>query len=412
MIAERVTASQKAAFVWALAYLCNPFLLNAAAWDFHPVSIAVPFLSLGLLAVERKQALLLACACVMLLACKEHMGLAVAGLGLLYGVHNHSWGRGLSFFMIGITAFILIITVIMPSYSVTDEHIMFSADFGQLGRYSWLGESPTKIINKIASEPIFVIKTIAAMGGIQYLFLLLTPFLFLPLAGVLWILPAASDLLANLLSANQMPRNIYSYHSVTLIPVLTVAAIYGSQRLGTVLENINATKLSLFVLITSIILGYGFAPLPMYGSANYWRVDHLVKAHDPEVSNIQTLIGDGSVSAQVNVASHFSQRAVIYQYPQKVGETDFVILRLESPTQRLLPHDKTAVSTLAYHLMMSPFDYLNSVRDLLLDSDYSILLWQNPWLVLQRGEGDDASVAQVLDKIETLRRQWSSSTSQ
>ncbi|MBW2740376.1 MAG: DUF2079 domain-containing protein, partial [Deltaproteobacteria bacterium] len=35
LLASRVSLSEKAGLLWAVAYLLNPFLLNAAAWDFH-----------------------------------------------------------------------------------------------------------------------------------------------------------------------------------------------------------------------------------------------------------------------------------------------------------------------------------------------------------------------------------------
>ena len=102
---------------------------------------------------------------------------------------------------------------------------------------------------------------------------------------------------------------------------------------------------------------------------------------------------------------------MIYFYPQKVGETDFIILQLKSPTQKLLPYQKGAISWLANHIMMDTPDYLDSVRDLLIDEQYGIVLWKDPWLVLQRGKVNDANDAQVLDKIELLRVQWLGSTS-
>ena len=344
---------------------------------------------------------------IVLLACKEHMGLAVAGLGLLYGVRNRAWPMGLGLFLAGIAAFVMIVAVVMPSYSLTGQHPMFGENVGQLSRYAWLGGNPAEVVKKIAFEPIFITQAIVTMGGLEYLFLLLMPFLFLPLGGISWLLPAAADMLVNLLSANTMPRSIFSYHSVTLIPIVAVAAIHGSCRLARTIRSIKSVNLSYIVLLISLILGYGSAPLPLPGSKNFWMADHLVTAHDPQVSNIQKLISDGSVSAQANVGAHFSQRAVVHHYPQKVGNTDFVILRLESPTQRLLPNDKATIPTLAHHLMMNTNEYLDSVRDLLLNSHYSILLWQDPWLVLQRGEVNDANVTQVLDKIEFLRGEWS-----
>jgi len=412
LIAERVTASGKIALLWSLAYLCNPFVLNTAAWDFHPVSLAVPFIALGLLAVVRKQALLLLFASIMLLACKEHMGLMVAGLGLLFGIYNRAWPMGLGLFLAGMAVFGLIVAVVMPSYSITGQHPMFGENVGQLSRYAWLGGSPEEVIRTIAFEPIHVSKVIVAMGGLKYLFLLLIPFLFLPLGGISWLLPAAADMLANLLSANPMPRSIFSYHSATLIPIMAVAAIQGSHRLTHALKSIKPVFLSYTALLVSLILAYGLAPLPLPGSENFWKASHLVAAHDPQVSKIRSLIGNGSVSAQANIGAHFSQRKVIYSFSQKVGNTDFVILRLESPTHRLLPYDRTKLGTLSHHLMMEPFVYLDSIRDLLLDSRYSILLWQDPWLVLQRGNGNDSSVMEVLDKIEFLRREWSEPTSQ
>jgi hypothetical protein len=135
--------------------------------------------------------------------------------------------------------------------------------------------------------------------------------------------------------------------------------------------------------------------------------EHLVATYDPQASNIGILIGDGSVSAQANVGAHFSQRTTIYHYPEKVGETDFVILRLESPTRRLLPNDKSTIPTLAHHLMMNTTEYLDSARDLLLGSHYGVVLWHDPWLVMRRDVDNDANVAEVLDKIELLRTEWS-----
>jgi uncharacterized membrane protein len=54
LIGKQVCQSEKAGFLWALCYLVNPFLLNSAAWDFHPMSLAVPFIASALLAIERK----------------------------------------------------------------------------------------------------------------------------------------------------------------------------------------------------------------------------------------------------------------------------------------------------------------------------------------------------------------------
>ena len=42
LLASRVHSSERTGLLWAAIYLFNPFLLSAAAWDFHPVTLAVP----------------------------------------------------------------------------------------------------------------------------------------------------------------------------------------------------------------------------------------------------------------------------------------------------------------------------------------------------------------------------------
>ena len=63
LLASRVFMSEKVGLLWALVYLVNPFILNAAAWDFHPITFAVPFVAISMLSIENKsfRALLLSC---------------------------------------------------------------------------------------------------------------------------------------------------------------------------------------------------------------------------------------------------------------------------------------------------------------------------------------------------------------
>jgi len=399
LIAERVTASQKAAFMWSLAYLCNPFMLNAAAWDFHPVSLAVPLIALGLLAVERKQAILLVTVSIMLLTCKENMGVTVAGLGLLYGMRNRAWSVGLGLFLAGIAAFVLIVTVIMPSYSFTGQHPMFGENIERLGRYAWLGESPVEVIKNIFMQPVTVAQTVFVdMNGFHYIVVLLGSLLFFPVIALPWILPAAGDLAINLLSSVPLPRSIYSYHSVTLIPVLVVAAIHGGQKLTHLAGWFSSERIATYILLMNLFQGYVHAPLPFPGSRNIWGPLNTIETFDEKASIVRDMIGTASASVQANIGAHFSQRTLIYRYPRKVGEADFVVLRLENPSMwnHLLPR----------YLNMNPEAYLDSVSELLESDNYSVVFWDDPWLILKRNHENDEHTGDILIKIEKLRKEW------
>ncbi|MBV2235278.1 MAG: DUF2079 domain-containing protein, partial [Sterolibacterium sp.] len=137
--------SERVAFYWALIYLVNPFVLNAAAWDFHPVALAAPCIAWALLALEqRRRGRFLAC-CVMLLLIQEQLGLTVFGLGLLWGLRHHEWRFASAVALLGVAHAALVLGVLMPALSPTGQLLMASAGEGQLSRYSWLGGSATEI---------------------------------------------------------------------------------------------------------------------------------------------------------------------------------------------------------------------------------------------------------------------------
>ena len=136
-----VTNSKRLAFVWSLICLLSPFMLSAASWDFHPVSLAVPFIALGYLALERKCFGLLFFCCIMILLCKEHFGLLVIGFGILLAMRHRRFGSSLLLLTLGVLHFILVFKVVMPHLSPLGGHLMLAEGHGHLSRYSWLGHS-------------------------------------------------------------------------------------------------------------------------------------------------------------------------------------------------------------------------------------------------------------------------------
>jgi len=407
LVAHHITRSDKIALIWALIYLLNPFLLAAGTWDFQPGSLAVFFLCLALLAIEQKRLLLLIVTSIALLACKEHMGLTVAGLGFLYGSVHKNWIVSAGFIITGLMMMILVIGVIMPHYSPTGQHPMLES--GPNMRYNWLGDSVPAVIKRLCLDPLAVMQTVfVGMKGWHYIFWLFTPFLFLPLGSLFWVIPSVGDLLANLLSSNPMPRSIFSYHSATIIPLLTVAAIHGLQKLSPFLKIFSAIDILKSILFFNLILAYFFAPLPLPGAANFWQPISTVTSSDKKEAVVKKIIENQSISVQANLGAHFTQRPLIYRFPEKIGEADSVVLRLESPTKRTSPDDPAYIGTLAHHLAMRPTTYLDQVEKLLISKDYEIVYWDDPWLIFSKGQKGTSlnTLKQVRSKIQTLREKW------
>ena len=415
LISRHLFQSKQTGLIWVIIFLVNPFLINAAAWDFHPIALAVPFVALGFLGFIRQKFIMLLPSCLFILTCHEHLGVMVIGFGILWWIKTRQWIPGTALVFLGAVHFYLVMQVIMPAFSPTGQHVMVSEGLGQLSRYAWLGESFSEIIWTMITQPFFVLETaMINMGGLLYLIYLFLPLVFFPLFSLIFLLPGAADLAANILSANPMPKSPISYHSVTLIPILTVAAMYGVRNAALWVTRFSAKEFSIIILIASVLMGYFLAPLPMPGAKNEWAPASFVSLPDPRVQEIQSLIGnDTSISAQANVGPHFSQRKEIYRYPNRIDQSDAIILWLESPTKNIhnYPDEykevrNDIIGMLDNHLQMDREDYLASVEHLLLNEEFGVVYWDEPWLVLKRNLNGKDVADDVMARLKELREQW------
>jgi hypothetical protein len=116
---------------------------------------------------------------------------------------------------------------------------------------------------------------------------------------------------------------------------------------------------------------------------------------------------------QNNIAAHFSQREKLYLFPNKVGKTDIIILRLESPTSRInnIPEKyisgrKYLLGALDSYLQMDRTEYISTIDKLLTGEQYGILIWNDPWLVLQKEVSSRNLLREVELKLNRLRNDW------
>lgn len=416
LLARHLFHCEKTALFWALVYLTNPFQLSGGAWDFHPVSLAVPLLALALLAVVKKKPRLLFISCLLILTCQEHFGLTVAGLGALWWLQQRTWQPALALITLGGLHLALVLGVVMPFFSPVSTPVMLGEQLGHLSRYSWLGASLTEVVHTLATEPVLVWNKLIAMGGVSYWGLLLAPFGFLfPLLGGEFLLAGLADLAANTLSTTPMPRSVFAYHSLGLVPALTVAAMFGVARLSNWIKNFSFGELTPLiltglVLVASSVTGYYLLPAPLKIDS-FWAPAHFPLRPDPAVQTVRRAIPDmASLSAQANIGAHFSQRRGIHLYPQQAGKTEAIVLRLASPTTNINnfpgPDNLRRYHSnwLDSHLQMDRAEYLASLTCLLSKGEYGVTLWHDPWLVLSRHT--ENRLPKVEDKISQLQKEW------
>ncbi|MGE5493127.1 MAG: DUF2079 domain-containing protein, partial [Actinomycetota bacterium] len=303
---------------------------------------------------------------------------------------------------LGLGQVILVLGIVMPAFSPSQSHPMLSSGLGQVSRYGWLTQA-------LAQPATFAGTVLVDMGGGLYLATLLVTFLFLPLGGLAYCLPGLGDLAANLLSANSMPRSAFAYHSVVLVPILTVAAIHGARRIASRQRHFDQGNFAAMALIPGLMAGYLLAPLPLPGAADFWSPASYRLSADPNVGLIRTALPDNaSLSVQANVGAHFSRRSAIHLFPHGIGQVDAVVLHLDNPTRKLGEGSPEDVATLAHHLQMRPGAYLDGIEALLSDSGYGVSLWQDNWLVFTRGATAAPPSVQegIKARIADLRREW------
>ena len=280
---------------------------------------------------------------------------------------------------------------------------------GQTSRYEWLGHSLESIIITIFTNPVDTARhVLLTMNGWEYLALLLLPLMCLPLLGGEFLIPGVADLLANILSSNPMPRSILSYHSVTLVPVLVVSAIYGAHRIAPLFKRSTIKEPVLIVFMLSLVLGWIFFPFfSLPGSYNFWAPQRVIDFHDENYETIQGVIKpEMSLSVQANIGAHFTQRLEIYRYPNRVGDVDAVVLRLDSPTLRTKDGNQYLMGSLGNHLQMNTVEYLESVESLLESDMYQRRIWADPWLIFMKGEKTTIEIDEIKHKIDSLKAKW------
>jgi hypothetical protein len=352
-----------------MLYLLNPFVVSAGVWDFHEKSFAVLAIALGYYAVVEKRRTTFVLSMLVLLLCREHYGVAVAGFGALWIVTHGYERHAVAATCIGVSTAALAILVIMPALHPAGAHPMLGGETGtQLDRYGWMA---------LPASTVFATLAGLAAQGVTYLAVLLVTTGGTALLAPAFLIPGIADLAANLLSVNPMPRSLTAYHSMALVPVFVIAAAQGSLSLAK-----RGLPLRLAVA-PALLLVYQLAPAPIPGSRNPWQITTLQLRPDPAIAEIRDRLTDMAVSAQANVGSFFSQRRHVYRFPAGLEGSDAVVLHLE------FPFDPPR-----YAPFSNPYDpsemprVFQAMGTVINGPEFGLRYWENNWLVAVRGAED------------------------
>jgi len=332
----RVLGDARAAFLLAVALLLYPPLQYAVLNEFHPVTLAIPFLLFAFVYADEGRWWRAAPFLVLAALCKEEIPLVVAMMGLYFALRTRSW-RPLLVTALAAAYFVIAVKVVLPHFSPGGSPF--------LNRYADLGSSVGGVGANVVLKPGVTLGHLFATSNLHYLLQLLWPFAFTSLLSPLTTLIAAPEFLLNALASNGFQRS-YEFHYVAgEVPFVFAGAVLGVARLRTWLTRGRRTRawaatwasigtLATIVLATALVANFFLGPLPFsLPGAHYSGANYTVKGHAKVLDMALKLIpsaGDVTVSTENDAGSRLSARRVVYTFPT-IKNAQWVVVDTTAP---------------------------------------------------------------------------------
>ncbi len=283
--------SQAIALSWV--YLLYPVIFNANLFDFHPEVIAIPALLGTIWAARRRTWLGFIAAVVLVLSCKAVLSLTMAALGL-WLLLSQRRSFGFVALALGIAWFGISTQMVIPAFSGEEAQAV--------GRYSYLGDSVLGILQNLVLRPQKVFSYLLTAANLEYLVLLLVPFLWgLSPRHLLPLLGAGPTLFLNLLADHQPQKDLTHQYALPMLPFFLVAimAALAAER--------GWLRRPRWIMVWAVVAWLALAKYGYFGSLYLSQLD-TVGAMRGAIAQVQT---KGGVLTASQVAPHLTHRALV-----------------------------------------------------------------------------------------------------
>jgi uncharacterized membrane protein len=303
-IARHLEFGPQAALWLGLATLLAPATGFVALHEFHPEALAAPLLLLMFEGRMKRRPGIFWLSFILVLACKESMGLLLAWISAVYYVierdRDREWRIGWNIIpgCVALGWFLLCVLFIGPSLNGG------RVDFLEV--YSHLGNSGASILSGFFTQPS---KAAAALwhgikGG-DLTWGTLVPFLLLPLLRPRWLIMTAPVFLQHLLSWRHSEWSIHYHYAAPLVPLLWLGAAEAGSAL------FWRDTLAGWVTVACVVCQLWFGPL-----RSVW---HTVRGAGTALWERQWKAGmlvavprDASVTAGLPYLSHLAKREKLH----------------------------------------------------------------------------------------------------
>lgn len=311
----------------AICYALYPGIFNINFYaEFRPETIAVPALIWAVWAAKQRSIWQYAIAIILVLSCKEALGLTVIGLGLWLSLCQKRFWYGIGTMAAGGTWFIFAALYLIPTFR--GGHQMAGT-----WHYESLGTSLIEIALKVLTNPQILLSRALMRDRLFYYLLLVSPILIgLHWRKILTIIPALPMLGLNILADYPRQRDLIHQYALPIIPFLFIWLIASMVYLTRHRQRrwLSPGRLILWSTIAWLALAkYGY----------YWtRYAHLYSNVGAVRGALELVDDDARVLTSGYIAPHLSQRSMV------------ILLRNDNNLGQIAKHDIDIVLIAKQHL--------------------------------------------------------------
>ena len=222
-LAQNIT-TETIAFTLMIMYILHPANIFMLMYEFHfeSIGLGLIFLLFYFHPQDRYKAFMITALLLMLI--KENMPLIVLMIGV-YGLFSNpaveSNGHGP--LVLGLSMFMLTLFIFTP----LARHGLHSHQNVYWGNYHALGNSPTDILKNLFLNPGLISEKLFILRNLYYICIVSGGFLWAALFCPSILLLSTPLFLQNLLSSAMTQHTIFFHYSATIIPFISIAAVFG-----------------------------------------------------------------------------------------------------------------------------------------------------------------------------------------
>ena len=287
-----------------LLWLVSPAVVRPNLWEFHPETVATPFIALSALAAVAERWRWFVVLAVVACTFREDVALLYIGGGLLLFLHGQRRG-GVALSLAATLWYALAVLVVLPTFGTAVKE-----DYGPRfagGR----GDSVSDVFRFALENPLQFINETLDVANLGILAVLVLTTAGLCCLVPRWFVVPAPILLLNFASDYENQHTLrYQYYVLSAVAI-AVAGVMGAKVVTQL--GIGRRSILRFALVTGVLLASISLAELRFTTHVVWTARDSRADREAVVSAVPA---GAAVAAPVNVAPHLARRREVYALPE------------------------------------------------------------------------------------------------